>query len=82
MSRARDLANYSALATDAEVAAIAATLGGATGAGGDKVFYENNLTVTTSYTIPATKNAGTFGPVTIANGATVTVSSGAVWTVI
>jgi len=56
--------------------------GGATGGGSDAVFIENDQTVTTNYTIPSTKNAGTFGPVSVASGVTVTVSSGAVWTVI
>lgn len=56
--------------------------GGATGGGADAVFIENDQTVTTNYTIPSTKNAGTFGPVSVASGVTVTVSSGAVWTVI
>lgn len=56
--------------------------GGATGGGSDAVFIENDQAVTTNYTIPATKNAGTFGPITINSGVTVTVSSGAVWTVV
>lgn len=56
--------------------------GGATGGGTDKAFYENDLTITTSYTITTNKNAGTFGPVTINSGATVTVPSGSVWTIV
>jgi hypothetical protein len=56
--------------------------GGATGGSTDKVFYENDQTVTTSYTLTTGKNAGTFGPVTISNGATVTIPTGAVWTVV
>jgi hypothetical protein len=55
---------------------------GATGGGTDQVFFENNQTVTTSYTISANRNAVTAGPITIANGATVTVPTGAVWTVV
>jgi hypothetical protein len=50
--------------------------GGATGAGGDAVFYENDQTVTTNYTITAGKNAMTTGPVIVADGVTVTVPSG------
>lgn len=61
---------------------IAGGGGGATGGGGDQVFFENDLTVTQSYTIGATKNAGTFGPVSIASGATVTVPSTSVWTIV
>lgn len=56
--------------------------GGAAGTGGDQIFFENDLTVTGSYTIPTGKNAGTFGPVTINSSVTVTVPSGSVWTVV
>jgi len=56
--------------------------GGATGGGTDQVFLENDLTVTTSYSIPATKNAGTFGPITIDSGATVTVPDTSVWSIV
>lgn len=52
------------------------------GSGTDQVFVENDQTVTTSYTIPGTKNAMSTGPVTINSGATVTVSSGARYVVI
>jgi hypothetical protein len=56
--------------------------GGATGGGSDAVFIENDQTVTTNYTITSSKNAGTFGPITINSGVTVTVPSGSTWTVI
>lgn len=56
--------------------------GGATGGGNDAVFVENDQTVTTNYTIPATKNAMSTGPVEIDSGVTVTISSGARWVVI
>ena len=56
--------------------------GSATGGGSDAVFIENDQTVTTNYTIPATKNAMSTGPVTINSGVTVTVSSGARYVVI
>jgi hypothetical protein len=56
--------------------------GGATGGGTDQIFYQNGLNVTTSYTITTNNNAGTFGPVTIDAGATVTVPDGSVWTVV
>ncbi len=55
--------------------------GGATGGGNDQTFYLNGQTVTTNYTIPSGQNAGTFGPITVASGAVVTVSSGSTWTV-
>jgi len=47
--------------------------GGATGGGSDAVFYENSLTVTTSYTITASSGAHAVGPLEIESGATVTV---------
>lgn len=56
--------------------------GGATGGGTDKVFYENDQAVTSDYTITTSKNAGTFGPITINTGVTVTIPTGAVWTVV
>ena len=56
--------------------------GGATGAGSDAVFWENGQTVTTNYTITDGKNAGSFGPITINSGFTVTVGAGEHWTVI
>jgi hypothetical protein len=56
--------------------------GGATGGGTDQIFYLNGQTVNTSYSIPAGQNAGTFGPVTIAGGAIVTVPSGSTWSVV
>lgn len=56
--------------------------GGASGAGGDQIFFQNDLTVTTSYTLPPGKNAGTFGPVTINSSVTVTVPSGQVWSIV
>jgi hypothetical protein len=55
--------------------------GGATGGGGDDVFYENGQTVTTSYTITSGKNAMSVGPITINSGAAVTVPSGSRWLV-
>lgn len=56
--------------------------GGATGAGGDQVFYQNGQTVNTSYSITAGTNAGSFGPISVASGATVTVPSGSVWSIV
>ncbi len=56
--------------------------GGATGGGTDQIFYLNGQTVNSNYTIPAGQNAGTFGPVTIAGGAVVTVPSGSTWSIV
>ena len=50
--------------------------GGATGGGSDEVFYENDQVVTTNYSITASHNAMSVGPITINNGVTVTVPSG------
>jgi hypothetical protein len=58
------------------------SLGGASGSGGDAVFYENDITVTTSYTITSGKNAMSAGPITIGAGATVTIPAGSVWTIV
>jgi hypothetical protein len=55
------------------------------GVGGGAIndlFYENIQTVASSYTIPATKNAMTTGPITIQNDVSVTVSAGARWVVL
>ena len=56
--------------------------GGATGGGSDEIFMENGQTITTAYTMSATKNAITAGPISINSGITVTVPSGARWVVI
>jgi hypothetical protein len=56
--------------------------GGAKGAGSDQVFFENDQTVTSSYTLTANKNAMTAGPVTVNAGITVTVPSGASWVIV
>lgn len=55
---------------------------GAAGAGGDRIFFLNEQNVTTNYTIPSGFNAGTFGPVTIDSGVTVTVPSGQSWSIV
>ena len=50
--------------------------GGATGGVGNEMFYENDQIADASYTIPANRNAMTTGPITIADGVTITVSDG------
>ena len=42
----------------------------------------NSATVTASYTIPSGSNAVSAGPITVADGVTVTVSAGSVWVVV
>lgn len=56
--------------------------GGATGGGGDQVFQENELTVTTNYTLSTGKNAMSVGPITIDSGVTVTIPSGQRWVIL
>lgn len=46
------------------------------------IFWENDQEVTANYTITSAKNAGSFGPISIASGVTVTVPSGSTWTVV
>lgn len=57
-------------------------LGSVLGGGTDKVFVLNDQVVTTSYTIPAGKNAMTTGTVTINTGVSVTIPTGARWVII
>ena len=56
--------------------------GGASGNGNNQIFWENDQTVTADYTITNGKNAGSFGPITINSGVTVTVGSGEFWSVV
>ena len=56
--------------------------GGASGGGSDAVFYENGQTVTSDYTITASTNAMSAGPITINSGITVTIPSGSTWTIV
>jgi hypothetical protein len=56
--------------------------GGATGAGGDQVFVENGVTVTSNYTLSTNKNAMSVGPITINSGISVTVPTGRRWVIL
>lgn len=56
--------------------------GGAAGTGTNEIFWENDQTITGNYTITNGKNAGSFGPITIQSGVTVTVGAGETWTVV
>lgn len=56
---------------------------GAMGGGiANAVFFENDQTVTDDYTVTAGKNAGSFGPIAIASGVTVTIPNDSVWTIV
>jgi len=60
--------------------AAAGASGGNSGA--NAVFWENQQTVTHDYTITNNTNAGSFGPITINSGITVTVGSGEHWSIV
>jgi hypothetical protein len=45
-------------------------------------FFLGNINITSNYTVPSGSNAMTPGPITIADGVTVTVSDGSTWTVV
>jgi len=49
--------------------------------GANKIFWENEQTVTHDYTITNSRNAGTWGPVTINSSVTVTIGDGEYWTI-
>ena len=55
-------------------------IGGGASAGG--AIYENNDTITTSYTIAAGKNGHSVGPMTLSSGVSVTITSGQRWVVV
>ena len=54
------------------------------GSGGavDDMFHENAQVVAASYTLAAGRNAMSAGPITINTGVTVTIESGATWTIV
>ena len=60
----------------------AGSSGGATGGTGNPAFYENDQSITADYTLTAGKNAMSAGPITIATGVTVTIPTGATWTIV
>jgi hypothetical protein len=56
--------------------------GAATGGGSDKIFMNNGQTITADYTIPTNFNSGTFGPVTVNSGVTITIPTGSTWSIV
>ena len=52
------------------------------GSGTNRAFYVNDTTISYNYTIPTGKNAGSFGPITVAGGVTVTVPAGSTWSIV
>ena len=75
---------YVLTADTAEISGLkyALAAAGATGGGINQAFYENDVVVNTDYTITASKNAMTAGPISIDPGITVTVGAGSVWTIV
>jgi len=55
---------------------------GAKGGGSDAIFWENDQTVTTNYTITNGQNAMSAGPITVNANVTVTIGDGEAWTVV
>jgi hypothetical protein len=55
---------------------------GAKGGGNNQVFFENDQTVTSNYTITANKNAMSAGPITVDTGVTVTIPTDCNWIIV
>ena len=53
-----------------------------TGPSGEKIFFNNEVQLDNSYSIPAATNSMTVGPITVPTGVIVTVPSGSTWVVI
>jgi hypothetical protein len=56
--------------------------GGASGASGEGILYENEKQIDNSYSITSGYNGVSAGPITLASGATVTVTSGCTWVIV
>ena len=76
------VSGYALVSDGSGVLSWAAAGVGAVGGGSDEIFWENDQTVTQDYTITNGKNAGSFGPITVQSGVTVTVGSGETWSVV
>lgn len=61
---------------------IGGAWGGISGAQANGCIYENNLSITSNYTLTTNKNGMSVGPITVAAGVTVTVPSGQRWVVL
>ena len=87
---ANSMADFTELTTPGQVSSVNGSTGAVTitglatggNSGANKVFWENEQTVTHDYTITDGRNAGTFGPVTINNSVTVTIGAGETWTIV
>ena len=76
------VAGYALISDGSGTLSWGAAGAGAQGAGNDEIFWENDQTITQNYEITNGKNAGSFGPITIQSGVTVTVNAGETWTVV
>ena len=56
--------------------------GAPTGGGTDKIFFENEQTVTTAYTVTASYNAVSAGPVAVASGVNVILTGTSEWVIV
>ena len=45
-------------------------------------FVENSITLDTNYTLADNRNAMTAGPVTVADGITITIGDGSTWSIV
>lgn len=61
---------------------LASATSGASGGGTNAVFWENDISVTTDYTITSGRNAVTAGPITVEDGVVITIPDGSVWTIV
>ena len=61
---------------------VAGAWGGVGGAQANGAIYENAQSITTSYTLTASKNGFSVGPITLGGGVVVTVPSGSRWAVL
>ena len=52
------------------------------GGGTNRVFFENDIAMTTNYTITSGKNAMSAGPITVNSGVVLTIPSGSVYTIV
>ena len=52
------------------------------GGGTDKLFFENDIVMTTNYTITSGKNAMSAGPITVNSGVVLTIPSGSTYTIV
>lgn len=61
---------------------VGGATGGVSGTVTNKVFYENEQTVSVNYTITSGKNAMSAGPITVADGIVVTIPDGSTYTIV